>query len=107
MSAPIVLCCGTRWILSGTWSDALTEATGVARAVDGACGTCKRPLSSRIDVVELCREGLCTATATHRVHVIGGPTLFLCDEHKEKIVAAAREAGVSSKLELATVEAPR
>ncbi len=50
--------------------------------------------------VWLCGENLCTETATHTCHVIGGPTLHFCGEHARRMVAAAEEAGVRAKIDM-------
>lgn len=89
-------CCGVRWA-QGTWSDALFATPGVGRALDGNCGTCGKPLEGAA-VIELCGESLCTETASHTCHVIGGPRLYFCGEHAKKLQAAALEAGVASKI---------
>ena len=99
MSAAILECCGVRWILSGTWSNALLEMPGVAPALAGArCGKCDQPLEVGRNGEQLCGEGLCFEHASHSCHVIGGPVLFFCKPHAEKMQAAAREAGIASRI---------
>jgi hypothetical protein len=84
-------------VLGGTWSDALLERAGVRRALDGVCGLCGHALTEP-QVITLCGQPLCIEPATHTCHVIGGPTLYFCKADAEKMQAAAREAGVASKI---------
>lgn len=46
----------------------------------------------------ICGEALCYDEATHTCAVIGGPELHFCADHAKKMVEAAREAGVASKI---------
>ena len=59
---------------------------------------------SGLTVIDLCCEELCMDPATHEASVIGGPRLKLCAAHLQKLVDAAREAGVMAKIEVLVLE---
>jgi hypothetical protein len=58
-------------------------------------------------ILHMCSgAALCMHEVKNVARVIGGPTLYLCEEHTARMIEAAKESGVAARIEIALVDAP-